>query len=63
MREKEVKELIGKENWEGFCKWMTGQTLGIYPDGAADIYECDVRTYMRKLKTGYDRQENPFAWD
>ena len=63
MREKEVKKLIGKENWKGFCKWMGGQTVGIYPDGEADYYDCDVEAYLRKLKTGYDRQEDPDLWD
>ena len=58
-----VKEKIGIENWETFIAWMKGQTLGIYPDGSTNYYECDVEAFITKLKTGYDRQNNPLTWD
>ena len=63
MREGRVRELIGEENWKGFCEWMGGQTVGLYSDGGTNYYDCDVNAYLRKLQTGYDRQEDPFAWD
>jgi len=63
MREREVKKLIGEANWKGFCQWMRGQTMSAYPDGEMDYYDSDVEAYLRKLKTGYDRQEDPAAWD
>jgi len=63
MREQEVKKLIGEKNWKDFCEWMRGQTAGIYPDGETDYYNCDVQAFIRKLKTGYDRQKDPATWD
>ena len=63
MREKEVKELIGEENWEAFDQWMTGQTVGTYPGGETDYYRHDVKAFLDKLKTGYDRQQDPVGWD
>lgn len=63
MRSSEVKELIGEKNYAGFIHWMRGQTCGLYPDGGTDFYDCDVKAYMKKLKSGYDRQNDPDAWD
>jgi len=63
MREKEVKEKIGKGNWDAFNRWMAGQTVGIYPDGSTNFYNHDVETFLTKLKTSYDRQDNPLTWD
>jgi len=64
MRIEEVKKRLGsKENWERFDKWMTGQTISAYPDGSTNIYECDVEAFEKMLKTGYDRQKDPIAWD
>lgn len=34
-------------SWETFCKWMYGQTMGVYPDGSANIYEYDVDRFIR----------------
>jgi len=62
MREWEVKEKIGSENWIEFCRWMRGQTCGTYPNGDTDFYECDVEAFVTKLRTWYDRQESPY-WD
>lgn len=63
MRKEKVIEIIGKENWEDFQKWMCHQTVGIYPDGGIDYYENDVRAFETKLKTGYDRQGDFRAFD
>jgi hypothetical protein len=63
MTEQQVKKKIGNKNWEKFCEWMTGQTIGLNEDGTTDFYECDVEAFMQKLKTGYDRQDDPLAWD
>jgi hypothetical protein len=63
MREKEIENLIGKENMPQFYSWMSGQTCGVYPDGDTDYYACDVEAFRTKLKTGYDRQDDPLAWD
>jgi len=64
MRKKEiVKRLGGNHRWKGFMEWMRGQTVGVYPDGETDFYEHDVNAYVRKLRTGYDRQNDPEAWD
>ena len=63
MREEEVKKKIGKKNWGKFLKWMCGQTCSMYKDGSTNFYDCDVEAFVRKLETGYDRQNDPAAWD
>jgi hypothetical protein len=63
MNKKEIIKLIGKENWKDFSKWMGGQTVGRNPDGSINYYECDVKAYVAKLETGYDRQKDPMRWD
>ncbi len=62
MNEAEVIKRIGKSNWKKFCKWMYGQTMGL-KDGKPDYYECDVEAFVKKIKTGYDRQADPLAMD
>lgn len=63
MTKDEVKDLIGENNWDLFCQWMTGQTVGTYPDGSTDYYDCDVNAFKEKIESGYDRQQDPLAWD
>jgi len=63
MTEKQVKKLIGKENWKNFIHWMRGQTCGMNKDGNVDYYECDVIAFKEKLDNGYDRQNDKYAWD
>lgn len=63
MRKKEIIKLIGKENWDKFIKWMGGQTVAVYKNGETDYYQCDVRSFVAKLETGYDRQKDPLRWD
>jgi len=41
----QAKEIIGEEHWEKFLVWMTGQTVGIYPDGSTDFYKFDVERF------------------
>ncbi len=56
MNAKEVKQKIGKENWEEFLIFMKGQTIG-YDNGIEDYYEHDVLRFIfiqnapKKLKT------------
>ena len=50
MREEDAIKRIGKENWDKFKEFMEGQTIGTYPDGSANIYECDVENFINKLK-------------
>ena len=52
MRKEDVIKKIGAKNWKAFEKFMAGQTVGAYPDGSADIYECDVENFLHKKKTG-----------
>jgi len=63
MRIKDVEKLIGKENIPAFHRWMHGQTVGTYEDGEINYYDWDVTDFWVKLKTGNDRQENPYRWD
>lgn len=63
MKAEEVKKEIGESNWDKFCEWMYGQTVGINEDGSFDYYACDVMAFKEKLLTGYDRQKDPKAWD
>lgn len=46
---KEAKKRIKKAggDWKVFTQWMEGQTLGMYPDGSADIYKCDVERFIK----------------
>ena len=48
MKEQEAKERIEKAGgcWLTFCKWMYGQTMGIYPDGSCNIYKHDVDRFI-----------------
>lgn len=48
MRKEEVIKRISKKNWKKFCEFMEGQTVGTYPDGETDFYECDVENFMSK---------------
>lgn len=51
MNKKEVIELIGKENWKDFLKFMKGQTVGVNPDGSTNYYAFDVdRFYFYKIE-------------
>lgn len=63
MREKQVRETIGDKNWNKFIEWMQGQTCSAYPNGETNYYEHDVQAFIDKMQTGYDRQNNPLAWD
>ena len=62
MTVKEVEKIIGKENMQRFFKWMAGQTVGM-KNGETDYYDHDVAAFVNKLKTGIDRQGNPWLWD
>jgi len=62
MNAQEVKDYIGKRNWNKFLKWMRGQTCSMNEDGSTNFYENDVDAFKTKLKTGFDRQ-NSEAWD
>ncbi len=64
MKIDEVRKRLGsEESWKKFDEWMHGQTIGTYPDGSINIHECDVEAFERMLRTGYDRQKDPIAWD
>lgn len=63
MTTEEVKDFIGEENWKSFAEWMRGQSCGRYPDGSTDYYRCDVEAFKEKIESGYDRQQDPLAWD
>ncbi len=50
MRKKDVIALIGQSRWKAFEKFMAGQTVWKYSNGAFDYYEHDVRNFLRKPK-------------
>ena len=52
MNEEEVKEKIGEENWDEFCNYMRGQTVGMGKDGKTDYYNQDVEKYLWLKETG-----------
>lgn len=61
MTTEEVKLLLkhyGKP-WDGFLKFMTGQTVGMGEDGEADWYESDVDRYIKRN----GEYGNPEEWD
>ena len=49
MREEKIKQLLKEAggDWKVFSNWMSGQTMGIYPDGELDYYEYDVERFIR----------------
>jgi hypothetical protein len=49
MNKKQVIELIGKDNWKEFCKWMAGQTVGIDDNGEMNYYDWDVERFKSLL--------------
>ena len=46
MKEEEVKELIGKENWHDFLIWMLYEPVSVNKDGSNDYYIDDVNKYQ-----------------
>lgn len=54
MKESEAKKIIGKNNWTKFLEWMSGQTVGIYPDGSTNWYDYDVNKFARGNLKIYD---------
>ena len=48
MNKKEVLKRIGKDNWEKFKIFMSGQTIG-FANGQFDYYEEDVERFMAGL--------------
>ena len=48
MKKEDVKSKIGYKRWDDFCDFMVGQTVGIYPDGTTNYFECDVDNFLRK---------------
>ena len=54
MREQEVKDLIGEENWEAFDQWMRGNTIGYNSDRSVNYYEVDVTTFLRIQDTKHE---------
>ncbi|MGI0060122.1 MAG: hypothetical protein ACREBJ_10190 [Nitrosotalea sp.] len=49
MNKKEICKIISDENWEKFCKFMSGQTVS-FKNGEVDFYECDVQNFINKMK-------------
>ncbi len=45
----QVIKVIGEENWEGFAKFMAGQTVALGADDKSAFYECDVNNFMNKI--------------
>jgi hypothetical protein len=55
MDKNEVLKKIGKSKWKEFQKFMTGQTVGINPDGSTEYYVCDVENFLKpKNKRFFD---------
>jgi len=59
VRLEKAKKLIGKKDWKEFEEYMNGQTVGIYPDGTTNFYECDVEQFLECKK----RKVKPFTND
>ncbi len=51
MKTKETKQKIeeAKGDWNEFLDWMYGQTVGQYPDGDTDWYECDIDNFISQI--------------
>ncbi len=48
MDREQVLDLIGKENWNAFDRFMRGQGLGVR-DGESVFFRSDVETFARTL--------------
>ena len=48
MNKRKVIAQIGESNWDKFCKFMEGQTVGM-KNGEVDYYECDVENFINKM--------------
>ena len=51
MRLKEIEERCAQtgKTIESFHEWMSGQTVGVYPDGELNYYEWDVERFFKGL--------------
>lgn len=49
MNKQQVIKKIGKENWNKFCEFMMGQTIG-WKNEEANYFKCDVDNFINKLK-------------
>lgn len=58
MKEQEVKEYIGTENYNTFLTFMKGQTVGLNPDGTTEFYDWDVEMFKSKLERMLERPED-----
>ena len=63
MKVDEVREAIEKAggDWEVFCDWMYGQTMGMDENGEPDIYSHDVERFIRYKCD--PKNEPPWEWD
>ena len=48
MKTKDVEKLLKKHGkiWDEFAEFMHGQTVGTYPDGETNWYDCDVERFV-----------------
>lgn len=48
MSEAEVRAALKAAGltWESFERWITGQTIGLEPDGSARYYRHDVERFL-----------------
>ena len=46
MNKQAVIKMIGKNRWNEFEIWMTGQTVGISENGETDYYSWDVDRFL-----------------
>lgn len=53
MNTKEVQRMIGRDNWQDFLNFMSGQTVGIDPNGETNYYTWDVETYCNRKGIKY----------
>lgn len=49
MNEKEIRKMIGNDNWPQFCDFMVGKRVRSYPNGDVFFFDEDVKDFKRYL--------------
>lgn len=52
MRWEKIEELLTPKELGRFKNWMEGQTVSIYPDGATNYYDWDVKRFLDLVRKG-----------
>lgn len=49
LNRKELLKEIGEDNWDSWCEFIMGHTVGVGTNGETLYYENDVKMFKSKL--------------